>query len=90
MGTRVVLYELLVGRPAFEAQSPAETAKRIQDVDLHYPGFISSGAKNLISKVNVLPTCYSHYQQCPYSFNFTVKRIKTLTFVFSVINIYTG
>ncbi|GFO26191.1 Aurora kinase a-a [Plakobranchus ocellatus] len=47
----VLCYEFLVGKPPFEAETNAETYRRICKVDLQFPGFISAGAKDLISKL---------------------------------------
>jgi len=48
----VLCYEFLVGKPPFEAQGNTETYRRISTVDLHFPGFMSDGAKDLITKVD--------------------------------------
>ncbi|KAK2187561.1 hypothetical protein NP493_162g07018 [Ridgeia piscesae] len=47
----VLCYEFLVGKPPFEAQGNTETYRRISTVDLHFPGFMSDGAKDLITKL---------------------------------------
>lgn len=47
----VLLYELLVGRPPFEAEGNTETYKRITKVDLQFPSTMSEGPRNLIRKV---------------------------------------
>ncbi|XP_043934139.1 aurora kinase C-like [Protopterus annectens] len=47
----VLCYEFLVGNPPFESPSHSETYKRITKVDLHFPSYMSEGAKNLISKL---------------------------------------
>jgi serine/threonine protein kinase len=49
----VLCYEFLVGSPPFEEEGGYKaTYKRIAAVDLHFPEFISEGAKDLISKVS--------------------------------------
>jgi serine/threonine protein kinase len=47
----ILMYEFLVGKPPFEAETNTETYRRITKVDLHFPAFVSDGAKDLISKV---------------------------------------
>ncbi|GAB5356109.1 hypothetical protein AAMO2058_000262800 [Amorphochlora amoebiformis] len=47
----VLMYEFLVGKPPFEAEGHSETYKRISRVDLHFPSFVSSDARDLISKL---------------------------------------
>lgn len=47
----VLCYELLVGKPPFEAKDNNETYKRICAVKFTFPDHISDGAKDLISKV---------------------------------------
>ncbi len=50
----VLLYEFLVGRPPFEAESQRETCERIRSGKIYYPPeIISEGAKDLISKLLV-------------------------------------
>lgn len=49
----VLTYELLVGHPPFEAKTASETYARIRKVDLRFPTHLCSGAKDLISRVNV-------------------------------------
>jgi aurora kinase A len=41
----------LVGKPPFEAKKANDTYKKITNVEIQYPPFISEGAKDLISKV---------------------------------------
>ena len=58
----VLCFEFLYGRPPFEAKGHSETYKRILSIDLRFPKDppVSSGAKDLISKVLYLagtPTC---------------------------------
>ncbi|XP_060587262.1 aurora kinase A-A-like [Ruditapes philippinarum] len=47
----VLCYELLVGKPPFETESNSETYRRITKVDIRYPSFVSSGARDLISSL---------------------------------------
>jgi aurora kinase A len=47
----VLCYEFLVGKPPFEAEGHSETYKRIARVDLHFPNYVSDGARDLISKL---------------------------------------
>ncbi len=41
-------------RPPFEAQKTNDTYQKISMVDISYPAFVSEGAKDLISKVNLI------------------------------------
>ena len=50
----VLCYEFLVGKPPFEAEGHSETYRRITKVDLRFPDYVSSGARDLISKVSRL------------------------------------
>ncbi|XP_064607863.1 uncharacterized protein LOC135472331 [Liolophura sinensis] len=47
----VLCYEFLVGKPPFEAEGHEATYQRILTVDLQFPHYVSSGAKDLISKL---------------------------------------
>ncbi|RZF34772.1 hypothetical protein LSTR_LSTR007824 [Laodelphax striatellus] len=47
----VLCYEFLVGVPPFESKTNDETFKKICAVDVRYPAFMSTGAKDLISKL---------------------------------------
>ncbi|XP_061350555.1 serine/threonine-protein kinase Aurora-3-like [Gastrolobium bilobum] len=51
----ILCYEFLYGSPPFEAESQADTFKRIMKVDLSFPSSpaVSSDAKNLISRLLV-------------------------------------
>ncbi|KAM4748138.1 aurora kinase B [Rhinophrynus dorsalis] len=49
--TGVLCYEFLVGMPPFDSPSHSETHRRIVNVDLKFPPFLSDGAKDLISKL---------------------------------------
>lgn len=57
----VLCYEFLFGTPPFEAEGHSNTYKRILRVDLKFPTDItvSSGARDLIRKVNEAKTCLS-------------------------------
>lgn len=46
----ILMYELLVGQPPFDAPGQDATYKRIKRVDLRFPYFIQADAKDLISK----------------------------------------
>ncbi|XP_021348036.1 aurora kinase A-like [Mizuhopecten yessoensis] len=45
----VLCYEFLVGKPPFEADNNTDTYRRITKVDLQFPSYVSSPARNLIS-----------------------------------------
>ncbi|KAH9507770.1 splicing associated factor Dre4 [Bulinus truncatus] len=47
----VLCYEFLVGEPPFETKSHTETYKKICKVDFKFPDYVSSGARDLISKL---------------------------------------
>merc|ERR1711997_567182 len=47
----VLTYEFLVGKPPFEAESNNETYRRITKVDLRFPAYLSTEAKDLISRL---------------------------------------
>lgn len=47
----VLCYEFLVGSPPFEAEDSEKTYERIRRIEVRYPSFMSSGAKDLISKL---------------------------------------
>ncbi|KAM3656021.1 aurora kinase C-like [Ammospiza maritima maritima] len=47
----VLCYELLAGHPPFESPSPADTYRRITQVDLHFPAHIPEGARDLIQRL---------------------------------------
>ncbi|XP_069687075.1 aurora kinase C [Periplaneta americana] len=47
----VLCYELLVGRPPFEANNANQTYSRISKVDLQFPDHVSKGARDLIVKL---------------------------------------
>lgn len=48
----ILCYEFLVGNPPFEAGDNEKTYEKIRRLQIHYPSHLSSGAKDLISKVN--------------------------------------
>lgn len=50
----IMTYELLIGKPPFEAESKEDTHGRIRAAVVNYPASIpvSAEAKDLISKVN--------------------------------------
>lgn len=47
----ILCYEFLVGNPPFEAESNTETYRRITKVDLHFPSYVTEGAKDLVRKL---------------------------------------
>lgn len=47
----ILCYEFLVGRPPFESAKQHETYKKIRNLDIEYPSYVSIGAKDLISGV---------------------------------------
>ncbi|XP_049267427.1 aurora kinase A [Rhipicephalus sanguineus] len=47
----ILIYEFLVGRPPFEANTTAATYDRIRRVDLRFPAHVSDDAKDLISRL---------------------------------------
>lgn len=47
----VLCYEFLVGRPPFENENHRETYKHIVNVDVHYPEYISTEAKDLMMRL---------------------------------------
>ncbi|XP_028926892.1 aurora kinase A isoform X1 [Ornithorhynchus anatinus] len=47
----VLCYEFLVGKPPFEAETYQETYRSISKVEYKFPGFVTDGAKDLISKL---------------------------------------
>ena len=49
----VLTYEFLVGSPPFEAEGYRATYRRISNVDLRFPSSVSSGARDLISRLLV-------------------------------------
>lgn len=49
----VLCYEFLVGKPPFECKAKEETYKRIRNVNYVFPSYVSSDARDLISKLLV-------------------------------------
>lgn len=47
----VLCYEFLVGEPPFEAEGHKATYRRIAKVDLQFPSFLSTGAKDFITRL---------------------------------------
>ena len=47
----VLCYEFLVGKPPFEAEGHSETYRRISRVDLRFPSYVSTLAKDLVTKL---------------------------------------
>ena len=47
----VLLYEFLVGQPPFMSEGNHETYRRIKQVDLKFPNFVSAEARDLISRL---------------------------------------
>eukprot|EP00164_Ancoracysta_twista_P012469 GFYU01019558.1.p1 GENE.GFYU01019558.1~~GFYU01019558.1.p1 ORF type:complete len:365 (-),score=139.35 GFYU01019558.1:87-1181(-) len=47
----VLMYEFIVGEPPFFADGATNTYKKISEVAIEFPDFISEGAKDLISKL---------------------------------------
>lgn len=48
----VLCYECLVGKPPFEAPTYNETYNRIKNAIVIYPAYVSTLARDLISKVS--------------------------------------
>ena len=46
----VLLYEFLVGSPPFEEATQRDTCRRIRDVDLRFPTFVSPLARDLVTR----------------------------------------
>lgn len=49
----ILCYEFLVGSPPFESKTNTETYARIRKVDLKFPDFVSSLARDFIRSVSV-------------------------------------
>ena len=47
----ILTYEFLVGNPPFESEAHPQTYRRIVDVDLRFPSYVSSQARDLIIKL---------------------------------------
>jgi len=65
----VLCFEFLVGKPPFETESASATYRRITKVDLHFPSYMTDGAKDLISKVMAIFSALESYVQC-YCYSF--------------------
>ena len=47
----VLMYEFLTGAPPFETENTKETYRRIAHVDLKFPSYMSSDARDLLTKI---------------------------------------
>lgn len=47
----ILCYEFLVGSPPFESEDSEKTYAKIKRIDIRYPKFVSTGARDLISKL---------------------------------------
>lgn len=47
----VLCYEFLVGQPPFESENMEQTYERIRKLQMAYPNYVKTGAKDLISKL---------------------------------------
>ncbi|XP_015115740.1 aurora kinase B [Diachasma alloeum] len=47
----ILCYEFLVGKPPFLSESQQETYSKIKTVNIHWPHYVTTGAKDLISKL---------------------------------------
>lgn len=47
----ILSYEFLVGNPPFEASNTEQTYKKIRELVVHYPKFMSAKAKHLIAQL---------------------------------------
>lgn len=48
----ILCYEFLVGKPPFESENNELTYEKIRRIEIFYPTFMSSGSKDLISRVS--------------------------------------
>ena len=62
----VLCYEFLVGHPPFEAEQARATYRRISSVDLRFPNFVTSGARDLISRL-LVKECSRRMKLCDIS-----------------------
>jgi hypothetical protein len=46
----VLMYEFLTGSPPFEHPTPSETYKKIAQIDIKWPAYVTEDARDLISK----------------------------------------
>jgi len=49
----VLMFEFLTGRPPFEANTQQETYKKISNVEVHFPSYVSRDARDLVGKLLV-------------------------------------
>ncbi|KAL7051426.1 hypothetical protein ACKWTF_004462 [Chironomus riparius] len=47
----VLCYEFLVGSPPFESEDSEKTYAKIRRIEVHYPRYVTQGARDLISKL---------------------------------------
>ena len=47
----ILCYEFLVGQPPFESDNTVNTYQKIQRLDVNYPRHLTTGSKDLISKL---------------------------------------
>merc|ERR1739838_1267204 len=47
----ILTYEFIVGSPPFESPSNNDTSRRIVNVDLRFPSYVSEGARDLVTKL---------------------------------------
>jgi len=47
----ILCFEFCTGHPPFESQSRKETFKKIKDIDINYPSFLSYEVRDLINKL---------------------------------------
>jgi serine/threonine protein kinase len=52
----VLLFEFLTGRPPFESDTQKETYRKIRNIEILFPNYISRGARDLIRKLLVKET----------------------------------
>jgi len=62
----VLCYEFLTGRPPFESGNHKDTYKKITNLEIKFPSYISEGARDLIRKLLVKdPKKRLHLSQLP-------------------------
>lgn len=47
----ILCYEFLIGGPPFESNDAEMTYEKIRRLQVHYPSFLSTGAKDVVSKL---------------------------------------
>lgn len=47
----ILCYEFCVGNPPFEAENNEKTYKRIREIDLQFPDYLSMEVRDLISRI---------------------------------------